>query len=147
MLERIAFFRKMALSAKPIQLLSGGKITGVAFNTSMTKFDVSQYVVASKKSRKSMGKEVKIKTILHYYFVGICISFKKRAINSSFVIRNVLSLFPVEMSFPAFSPLIANFGSSIRKKDSRIKANKLLYLREKPATKSIYKKFRYVLRS
>src|ERR1700722_10055038 len=52
------------------------------------------------------------RNILEKYFynlIGICISNRNRGIGSTFILRNVIKLYPLEYIFSKYSPLI-NFS-------------------------------------
>lgn len=76
----------------------------------------------------------------NYRFAGICISSRKRGIGSSIIVRNVISLYPLEYTFNIYSPLITIIG---RKSENKITKSKLYYLRDKPAPLSKIN-FKYV---
>lgn len=141
-LERKEYLRHLV--SRPIDVFSG--LTGVVvvnFNPSLTKFDVSKYVIRSKKSRRSMGIDKRAKAILNYRMLGIAVSSKNMGINSSVLIRNVFSLFPVEMRIPLFSPMVQSFFSLGNRKRKLRKKNYVL--RDKPAVLSNIP-FSYVIR-
>jgi len=81
----------------------------VYFDPEQTKFNINDYIKLSKKSRRSEKLEDIEKPILQYTMVGKCIFFRRRGINSSFTIRNVINLCPFEMSYPLFSPYLTQF--------------------------------------
>jgi len=113
-------------------------VINVLFNKEYTKFNVLDYITLSKKSRRSQKYVVKVKAILQYNFCGILLKNKKHIynpLNNSFLLRNVLHLYPIEFRFPHFSPLIDNFWASpiIRRKYLRRNA---YFLREKEVPKS-----------
>ena len=62
-------------------------------------------------------------------FVGICIARRNRGLGSTFILRNVINGFPVEMTFELFSPKLIEI--KVLKLERRRRA-KLYYLRDKP---------------
>ena len=62
-------------------------------------------------------------------FVGICIAKRNRGLGSTFILRNVINGFPVEMTFELFSPKLIDI--KVLKLERRRRA-KLYYLRDKP---------------
>lgn len=62
-------------------------------------------------------------------FVGICIAKRNRGLGSTFILRNVINGFPVEMTFELFSPKLIEI--KVLKLERRRRA-KLYYLRDKP---------------
>jgi ribosomal protein L19 len=126
--------------------MRANEVVNVLFNKKYTKFNVLDYITLSKKSRRSQKYVVKVKAILQYNFCGIALKNKKHIynpINNSFLLRNVLHLYPIEFRFPHFSPLIDNFWTSpiIRRKYLR---NNAFFLRKKEVPKSKIP-FEYVL--
>lgn len=118
--------------------MRANEVINVLFNKKYTKFNVLDYITLSKKSRRSQKYIVKVKAILQYNFCGILMKQKKHIynpLNYSFLLRNVLHLYPIEFRFPHFSPLIDNFWSSpiIRRRLCRRNA---YFLREKEVPKS-----------
>lgn len=118
--------------------MRANEVVNVLFNKKYTKFNVLDYITLSKKSRRSQKYVVKVKAILQYNFTGIVLKNKKHIynpLNNSFLLRNVLHLYPIEFRFPHFSPLIDNFWTSpiIRRKYLRRNA---YFLRGKEVPKS-----------
>jgi len=79
----------------------------------------------------------------NYRFAGICIAAKKKGIASNVIIRNVISLYPLEYTFNIYSPLVTVISKKAET-NKRIRKSKLYYLRVKPAPMSKYN-FKYVL--
>lgn len=77
------------------------------FDRQQTKFNILDYIKQSKKSSRSVKLEKQIKPTLQYSIVGKCIKFHKRGLNSSFIIRNIISLTSFEMSFSFFTSFIS----------------------------------------
>lgn len=63
------------------------------------------------------------------YFTGICIARRNRGVGGSFTLRSVLANFPIERTFPTYSPLIKEFVIIERRK---VRRGKLYYMRDKP---------------
>lgn len=59
-------------------------------------------------------------------FLGLCIAKKNKGVNSSFLIRNIISNEGVEFNIPFYSPLLKNI-QIVNKKKTR--ASKLYYVR------------------
>jgi len=99
----------------------------------------SDFVKTSKKQRSNIV-DIKIKDILHYSFLGICIAHKKDpyGLNTSFTIRNVFDRVPVETIVILYSPVIDDVSiySDIQKL-KRIIHNKYYFLRKKPMPQSV----------
>lgn len=77
----------------------------------------------------------------NYRFAGICIASRKKGVASSVIVRNVISLYPLEYTFNIYSPLVTVISSP---SDNKIRRAKLYYLRTKPAPLSKFN-FKYVL--
>lgn len=110
-----------------------GQVIDITLNRSLTKFDIKNYVTVSKKLRSNVELK-KEKNILEYHLIGICIRMKKDGygINSSCLIRNVLSNYPFEYNLPLNSPFILYIViSSTRKKLRYIRHGRYYYLRKK----------------
>lgn len=120
----------------------GGKVMSVNWRTEYTKFDIYDYVKVSKKQR-SNEVDRKEKKVLNYNYTGICIAYKKdfNSINAKFVLRNVFDSFPLEMTFPLYSPQISGIAlvSDIANKQ-KFSKNRLYFLRNKeiPLSKVIF---------
>ena len=69
-------------------------------------------------------------------FLGICLSYRKKEINSSLLLRNVIFKFSTEFSIFIYSPLFLNYYF-IGKKTKTFK--KLYFFRYKPIRRSFVK--------
>jgi ribosomal protein L19 len=99
-----------------------GMILEIDLDPKQTKFDINDYIKLSKKSSRSMRLEKQIKPTLQYSIVGKCIRFQKKGINTSFLIRNVITLVPFEMTFAFFTSFITNYIiRDFTKPNSRLK--------------------------
>jgi len=95
-----------------------GKIVTIIFSAKATRYDVYDYFKRCGgfrigwKNRRKMGvKYKKLETaVLQYHMCGYCLAFKRALLNSSMLIRNVLTLFPFELRFPIYSPAINSIG-------------------------------------
>ena len=87
-----------------------GRMMQLAFDPDFTKFNINDYVKLSKKSRGSEKLIDKEKPILQYFMLGKCVFFRKRALNSSFTIRNLVALAPFEILYAVFAPCISGYS-------------------------------------
>jgi len=97
-----------------------GRIIQLEFDPEYTKFNINDYIKLSKKSRRSEKLIDKEKAILQYCMIGKCVFFRKRGLNSSFTIRNVLTLCPFEICYMIFATSLSaysimNFDSDSKK--------------------------------
>jgi len=68
-------------------------------------------IVTTKKYRGSEQLEtIEIPKDNRYTITGLCLNFRKRGLNSSFTIRNVLTLVVFEMKYPVFSHFISSYS-------------------------------------
>ena len=77
-----------------------------------------------------------------YHINGVCISNKNKGISSTFILRNVIDLYPFEYIFNKYSPLIFFFIKKYSK-NARQRKSKLYFLRNKAASYSRFK-FNYI---
>jgi ribosomal protein L19 len=104
-----SLIRQITISEIPI-IKPRGSIMQLAFDPEFTKFNINDYIKLSKKSRRSEKLIDKEKPILQYFMLGKCVFFRKRGLNSSFTIRNLVTLAPFEMSYALFAPSISGYS-------------------------------------
>lgn len=77
-----------------------------------------------------------------YFFLGLLISIRNNNISSTFILRNVIALYPLEYTFFFYSPLVT-LGLSFYTTRIVYKKNKYKFLRNKVAPLS-YFPFKYI---
>jgi len=104
-----ALIRQITISDIPI-IKPRGRIMQLAFDPEFTKFNINDHIKLSKKIRGSEKLIDKEKPILQYFMLGKCVFFRKRGLNSSFTIRNLVALAAFEFSYALFAPCICGYS-------------------------------------
>jgi hypothetical protein len=86
-----------------------GFIVELWFDPQWTEFDLQEYIKLSRRSRRTKKPLEKETPLLQYSMLGKCIAFRKRGINSSLTIRNVISLCSYEITYAFFSTNILTY--------------------------------------
>lgn len=111
MLDKIKLqqlLREVILRDRVILKPRGG-IVELLLNPQLTKYNANDFIKESNKSRRPKKTDNKDKSFLQYCMVGKCMAFHKRGIDSSFTLRNVVSLCPFEMTYSLFTSYITAF--------------------------------------
>ncbi|KAI7859755.1 50S ribosomal protein L19 [Circinella umbellata] len=65
-------------------------------------------------------------------FMGVCIAIRRKGIDTSFTLRNIVMRVGVEQRFSLYSPLVKNVKVLQKPSELRIRRAKLFYLRDQP---------------
>jgi len=132
----IKLIQECILQPHPI-MKPRGAIIELAYNPALTEFNVNDYIKQSKKSRRSEKLEDKIKPVLQYTMVGKCLAFRRKQLNTTFILRNVVDLTSYEMTFALFSPFITQYWiRPISKTRTKYTKGTQYYLRRTAPVKS-----------
>lgn len=135
-------FRNELLVNQHAILKPRGRPIEIAYHAEMTKFEISDFIKQSKKTR-SHKVDIKEKALLQYTLVGKCIKFNNRGFHTTFTLRNIIDLTSYELNFSIYSPLIVVFLVRNYRK-VRYKKAHLYHLRQVEPVKSLVK-YDYVI--
>ncbi|KAL0085965.1 50S ribosomal protein L19 [Phycomyces blakesleeanus] len=65
-------------------------------------------------------------------FMGVCIAIRRKGIDSSFTLRNIVMRVGVEQRFSLYSPLVKSIRILQKPTDLKFRRAKLFYLRDQP---------------
>ncbi|KAI9264366.1 50S ribosomal protein L19 [Phascolomyces articulosus] len=65
-------------------------------------------------------------------FMGVCIAIRRKGIDTSFTLRNIVMRVGVEQRFSLYSPLVKNVKVLQKPTELRVRRAKLFYLRDQP---------------
>ena len=65
-------------------------------------------------------------------FMGVCIAIRRKGIDTSFTLRNIVMRVGVEQRFSLYSPLVKNVKVLQKPSELRVRRAKLFYLRDQP---------------
>lgn len=134
--------RTLAQEDRPMTKLRS-RILTIALNPVLTKLNITNFIKQSKLARRSKKSDFTEKAVLQYQLTGKCLRLRRQQLNTTFLIRNIISLTSFEMNFPLFSPLISQYIVHTPRKRCFKHANQYFLRRHAPVKSKIT--FDYVI--